>query len=154
MQGPINLGHVMKAHARFKREHHNLFGREIESAGRFGLTHVQQHPLFKPRTRNLQRATQYSVMKLKSGAVLRFRTRLKYAKVIDQGSPRHMIAARRTRGRRPVLAFKWKGVQMFRRYVMHPGTKPYRFLYRAANAAGRVFVTSMDSGMNRIAKSF
>ena len=150
MQGPINLGHVMSAHAKFKRAHHALVDKEVESAGKFGVEHVHLHPVFKPRTRNLQKSTEYRIIRTKSGSVIRLRNTAKYAKAIDQGSRRHMIAARRSR----TLRFMWKGHLVFRRYVMHPGNRPYKFLYRATNAAGRVFETSMRSGMGRIASKF
>lgn len=148
--GPINIDKVLRAHTKFKRAHHGLFGREIEKLGKFGVTYVKEHPTFKPRTRKLQRGTEYRVLKLKAGGVVRFQNRVKYANAIEFGSPKHMIAAKRARS----LRFRWKGALMFRRYVIHPGNRPYKFLYRAANAAGRAFVTSMDSGMTRIAKQF
>jgi hypothetical protein len=149
-EGPVNIDKILRAHTKFKRIHHNLFGREVEKIGKFGVNYVKEHPTFKPRTKKLQRATEYKIVKLKSGAVARLLNRMKYASAIEFGARRHMIAARRARA----LHFRWKGVPMFRRYVIHPGNRPYKFLYRAANAAGRVFVTSMGSGMERIAKQF
>lgn len=150
MQGPINLGKVMSAHAKFRRAHASLVDKEVDSAGKFGVQHVHLHPTFRPRTRNLQKQTEYKVVRLKSGSVLRLRNRAKYAKSIDQGARPHMIAARRRR----TLRFVWKGVVVFHRFVNHPGNKPYRFLYKATTAAGRVFETSMRSGMDRLAKNF
>lgn len=148
--GPINLGPILSAHAKFKRANSELLTKETRRAGEFGLVHVGQHPEFKPRTGQLQRSTEYKIVKLKSGAKITLLNRAKYAAAIDQGSPRHMIAARRARA----LRFMWHGRLMFRRYVMHPGNKPYKFLYRATVAAGRVFEQSMRHGMEQIGKKF
>lgn len=148
--GPINIDRVMRAHTRFKRQHHGLFSREVEKIGKFAVKYVKEHPTFKRRTGKLQRETAFRIVQLKTGEIVRLRNPVKYATAIEFGSPRHMIAARGARS----LRFLWKGVVVYRRYVMHPGNRPYKFLYRAANAAGRVFVTSMDSGMTRIAKQF
>lgn len=150
MQGPINIGKVMHQHATFRKAHDSLVNRELESAGKFGVNYVHLHPTFKKRTGNLQKQTEYRVVRLKSGALIRLQNRAKYAGPIDQGSPRHIIAAKRARA----LRFSWKGVLVFRRYVVHPGNRPYKFLYRATSAAGRVFETSMRSGMDRIAQKF
>jgi hypothetical protein len=150
LDGPINIDKVLRAHTRFKRLHHSLFDREVEKVGKFGVNYVKTNPTFKPRTGFLQKQTDYRVLVLKSGAVVRISNSSKYGKWVEFGTRRHMIAARRARA----LTFTWKGVLVHRRYVMHPGTRPYKFLYRAASAAGRAFVPSMDSGMTRIAKQF
>jgi hypothetical protein len=150
MQGPINLGKVMHEHATFRRAHASLVDKELERAGKFGVNYVHLHPTFKKRTGKLQKETRYRIVRLRSGAIVRLENPVKYAKAIDQGSKRHLIAAKRARA----LRFTWKGVLMFRRYVIHPGNRPLKFLYRATSATGRVFETSMRSGMNRIAKEF
>lgn len=148
--GPINIDKVLRAHTRFKRLHHSLFDREVEKIGRFGVQYVRDHPTFKPRTGNLQKQTDFRIVRLRSGAIVQIRNRAKYATAIDTGSPRHIIVARRAQ----CLSFIWKGVRVRFRWVMHPGNRPFKFLYRASNAAGRVFVPRMHSGMERIAKQF
>lgn len=148
--GPINIDKVLRAHTRFKRLHHSLFDRQVEKIGRFAVQYVKDHPTFKRRTGNLQRQTEFRIVRLKSGAIVQIRNRAKYAAAIDSGSPRHLIVARRAR----CLSFIWKGVRVRFRWVMHPGNRPFKFLYRASNAAGRVFEPSMRSGMDNIAKKF
>jgi hypothetical protein len=147
MQGPINLGHVMKAHAKFKQAHSSLLAKEVESAGKFGVQHVHLHPTFKPRTKNLQRSTAHRIIRTKSASVIRLFNTAKYAKFIEFGTKAH--GSKRAR----FLRFVGRNGQIvFARRVR--GIKPRKFLYRATNAAGRVFLTSMGSGMARIAKSF
>lgn len=147
MQGPINLGKVMSAHAKFKRAHHALVDKEVESAGKFGVEHVHLYPNFIPRTRKLQRDTEHRIIRTKAGALIRLTNKSKYAKFIEFGTRAH--GPKRAR----FLRFVGRnGAVVFARRVR--GIKPRKFLYRATNAAGRVFETSMRSGMERIARQF
>ena len=54
----------------------------------------------------------------------------------------------------PTLSFVWRGVQMHRRYVMHPGVKPTRFLYNSANTTGRTLRNWLVTAMSRAATKF
>lgn len=147
MQGPINIGQVMSAHAKFKRANESLVDREVDGAGKFGVNYVHLHPTFKPRSRNLQKSTGFTIIRTKSGSVIRLRNTAKYAKFVEFGTKAHGPK------RAKFLRFMGRnGRFVFARRVR--GIKPYKFLYRATNAAGRVFETSMRSGMERLAKSF
>lgn len=150
MQGPINLGPVMSAHAKFKRANADAISREAEGMAKFGVGYVAQHPTFHPRTGGLQKATEGRVIRSRTRTIIRLSNKKKYANPIEYGSPKHMIAAKRAKA----LAFMWHGHLVFRRYVIHPGNKPYKFLYRATMATGRVFETSMRARMDRIARGF
>ncbi len=150
-QGPINMGHVLSMHAKFKRAHAEAEAKEERRAGEFGVVHVHQHPEFKPRTGNLQKQTEFQVMRLKSGAIIRFVNKAKYASAIDGGAQPHLIRPRRA----DALRFIGRGgAVVYTQLVRHPGNKPYKFLYRATNAAGRVFESSMRAQMEQIASKF
>jgi hypothetical protein len=147
VQGPINLGKVMSLHAKFKRAHYALFDKEVESAGKFGVQHVHLYPTFKRRTGNLQNSTEHRILRTKSGSIIRLANKAKYARFVEFGTKAH--GPRRARFMRFVGR---NGGIVFARRVR--GIKPYKFLYRATTAAGRVFEMSMGAGMNRIAKQF
>lgn len=146
----VNLDELKRAHDRVLAQTTTALAQASIDAGEAAVDHVKRHPTFKPRTGKLQDSTEYRTVKLSSGRIVRISNRAKYATAIDQGSPPHMIAARRGKA----LFFRWKGVPVFRRYVMHPGNKPYRFLFRATSAAGRVLERSMFEKMTAIAKRF
>lgn len=150
MQGPINLGKVMSAHSKFVRANSELLDKEYRRAGEFALTHVGQHPEFKPRTGNLQKQTEFRIAKTKSGAIIRLSNSAKYAETIEYGGHARIIKARPG----GMLRFMWRGKLTFRKSVKHPKTRAYKFLYRATTAAGRTFETSMRFGMSRIATNF
>ena len=149
--GPINLGPILSAHAKFKRANAELLTKETRRAGEFGLVHVHQHPEFKPKTGQLQRSTEYKIVKLKSGAKITLLNRAPYASAIDGGAKPHIIVPRRARALRFIAR---GGSVVFARKVRHPGNRPYKFLYRATVAAGRVFEQSMRHGMDQIGKKF
>ncbi len=149
--GPINLGIVLSAHAKLKRANTDLIAKESRRAGEFGLVHVAQHPEFKPHTGQLQRSTEYKVVKLRSGSKITLLNKAPYAAAIDQGARPHVIYPRRA----AALRFIGRGGSVvFAKKVNHPGNKPYKFLYRATMAAGRVFEQSMRHGMEQIGNKF
>jgi hypothetical protein len=148
--GPIDIVAVHKAHARFLTRHSLMVQKEAEQAGQFGVQHVQDHPTFKPRTGELQRKTSAKVLIRRNGKILQLRNTAKHAHAIDLGAKPHVIKARRGKS----LRFMVGGKVVFRRSVKHPGNRPYRFLYRATNAAGRVLQQGLREGMEREARRF
>lgn len=145
------MGKVLSAHAKFLRANSQLIDKETRRAGEFGLVHVAQHPEFRPRTGQLQKSTEYRIVKLKSGAKVTLLNKAPYAAAIDSGARPHVIRPRRARALRFIAR---GGTVVFARKVNHPGNKPYKFLYRATEAAGRVFEQSMHYGMEQIGRSF
>jgi hypothetical protein len=148
--GPIDIRQVQQAHSRFQTRHALMVQREAEQAGRFGVQHVHDHPDFKPRTGNLQKKTSHKVLVRRGGKILRLQNTASYAHAIDLGAKPHVIRPRRARA----LRFITRGKLVFARKVNHPGNKPYRFLYNAADAAGRVLKRGLEEGMEREARRF
>lgn len=62
----------------------------------------------------------------------------KHASFVESGTPRHMIAGNLT------LRFAWKGVVVFRRYVMHPGTKPTYFMATAGSDGEHALLATLQ----------
>lgn len=153
----LNLKDVQRAHQMLLSRTGLAVQRTAISAGQEAVKYVQQRPTFTPRTGNLQRKTDFKVVVRRNGKVLQLRNAAKYAHAIDQGSglygpsgQKYMIAARR----RKALRFVWKGVLVFRRYVMHPGVKPRRFLRLAAGIAGTAWFHDLEGEMTAIARKF
>lgn len=148
--GPIDIGSVQRAHSKFQTRHALMVQKAATQAGRFAEQHVQDHPTFTPRTGNLQKKTSHKVLVRRGGKILRIQNTAKYAAAIDLGAKPHVIRPRKARA----LRFITRGKLVFARKVNHPGNKPYRFLYRATNAAGRVLGKELTEGMEREARRF
>jgi len=146
----IDLRAVQLSHRRFLAKHDAAVLRELQDARDFGVQYVQVHPTFKPRTGALQAATTGQVIRTRNRGIVRLSNRKPYAAAIDKGAAPHVIRARSAKA----LRFMGKGGVVFRKSVNHPGNKPYRFLYRATNAAGRTFAQKMNARMQTIARSF
>lgn len=123
----------------------------LEFAGRFAQDHVNRHPGFKPRTGGLQKATRARVVRLASGTVLKLTNNAKHAAAIDGGAKPHIISPKRGK----FLRFVGRnGQAVFRRSVKHPGNRPYKFLYRATRASGRVVERNLKQRLSAIASRF
>lgn len=142
---------MRKAHESLIAQHQRAVGESLEFAGRFAKDHVERHPGFKPRTGRLQKATKHRVVRTAGGKVLKLTNTRKYAASIDLGARPHVIRPRR----RKFLRFRGRdGNWVFARKVNHPGNKPYKFLYRASRAAGRVGERNLRQKLTRIASRF
>jgi len=146
-----NFDEIKRGHEHFLAGNERLLGQAEDMAGRFALSYVQQHSEFKRRTGQLQDRTAYRLVKTAGGRILRIVNPMPYAKAIDTGSKAHEIVAKNG----GVLAFMGRaGVMVFRRRVWHPGTRPYKFLHNAADAAYRVLGHELRRGMEDLAKRF
>jgi len=143
------LEQIRKAHQQVTAHTTTSLAEQLTLAGEHAINHVKAYPGFKPRTGKLQASTEWRTVRTSNGRILQVKNKAKYAAAIDRGARPHMIAAR---GR--ALSFVWKGRRIFRRYVMHPGNRPYKFLYKATVSAGRVFQQGMAAQMGRIARNF
>jgi hypothetical protein len=148
MNGPLNLRAIHAIHTRFILEHDKAVADEAEKAAQFAEAHVHLYPGFKPGTGALQDATEHKIIRTARGRLIRMVNAKKYAPAIDLGARAHVIRPRRAR----FLRFTVGGKVVFARKVNHPGNRPYRFLYRATNAAGRVFFIAMQHRMGIVAR--
>jgi hypothetical protein len=146
----IDLRAVQLAHRRFLSKHDAAVLAELNEARDFGVDCVQRNPGFKRRTGGLQDATTGQVIRTRTRGIVRLSNRKPHAAPMDRGARPHIIRAKSAKA----LRFVGKGGLVFRKSVNHPGNKPYRFLYRATNAAGRTFVQGLARRMATIARSF
>lgn len=146
----LDFSSVIRAHQQLEAATAEAVQRAQEIAGAQAIERVQQAPGFKPRTGNLQRRTDFRIVKV-NGRILRIRNTAPYAAAIDTGARPHLITARRAQ----FLRFRGRdGNLVFRRSVHHPGNRPYKFLWNAAWAAYRVEGDYLSREMARIASRF
>ncbi len=145
-----NLSEVREHHKRFLAKQNTLIARELATAGEDAVDHVKKHPGFKRRTGELQDKTTWHLVKTSNGRLVRVQNPAKHANSIEHGARPHVIKARRG----IALRFVSGGKVIFRRSVNHPGNRAYRFLYRATNAASRLFGPRFQSGLRVLAWGF
>lgn len=154
-----NLSELERAHDRLLAETERAIAESLGDAGRHAVEHVNLHPEFRPHTGNLQKHTKARVVRTSGGRILRIINDAAYAAAIDGGSKAHII---RPTGRGPRIGgptrlrffSKKLGHWVSVREVHHPGTKPYRFLYYATDAANRVFRADIERRMADLASRF
>ena len=141
--GPINIAQVRRGHELFLRRQDIWIIQVLAIAKDQAAEHVKKHSKFKRRsaTRSLKDSTMGRIVKTRSGRKLRLRWSKKYASFIEYGTRPHPIIARRRRA----LAFVVNGQMLLRRKVMHPGTRPYKFGWKATSAAFRVLNQRLDA---------
>ncbi len=146
----VNLPEVRRLHERFLGANDRLIIDTSQQGGDVALGHVQHHAEFQRRTGKLQDKTDYRVVKLRGGKLLKVFNPLPYAAAIDGGAKPHLIRARSS----PYLHFKGKRGWVRAKVVRHPGNRAYRFLYNATDAAFRVMGQRLRVGMSALAKRF
>jgi len=152
MRGPIvNLDEIRRAHQHFLAANQRMIVEAADRAGDHAEEHVQRYATFKRRTGKLQDATRHRVVRTRGGHLLRIQNPAKYAAAIDSGARPHRIVARRAKALRFIGR---AGGIVFRQAINHPGNKPYKFLYRATNAAYRVLGADLAKHMTELAARF
>ncbi len=146
----VNLPEVRRGHDRFIRDNERLIEESLQHGGEVALGHVQHHADFKRRSGELQDKTDYRVVRLRGGKLLKITNPKKYAAAIDGGAKPHNIRATKA----PYLHFKGKKGWARVKVVRHPGNRAYRFLYNATDAAFRSTGQRLRSGMTALAKRF
>ena len=146
----VNLPEMVQGHERFLKANDTLLQNTGERAGEVAKGHVQHYAKFKRRTGKLQDKTDYRVVRLSGGRLVKIYSPLPYAAAIDGGAKPHIIRGKNG-GR---LKFKVKGQWRSPRQVKHPGNRAYRFLYNATDAGYRVMGQELTSGMSRLAQRF
>lgn len=142
MQGPINLDQVRRAHDRFLKDNDTWIKNALAAALDQADRHVETRSTFERQSgaRSLKSATKGKTIRIPGGRRLRLYWPKKHAEFIDKGTRPHPIVARN----RKFLRFRGRdGRWVFRRRVMHPGTRPYRFGSLAVRVAHREFGNRM-----------
>jgi hypothetical protein len=120
---------------------------ELADAGKFAVDYVKAHPTFSPRSGELQAKTRWVPFR---GRAIKIQNTAPHANAIESGARPHVIRPRL----RKALRFMAGGKAVFARRVNHPGNRPYKFLWRATNDAGRILGQGLESRMQRAARDF
>lgn len=71
----------------------------------------------------------------------------RHARFVNSGTPKHRIPGN-------PLTFRWHGVQVFFRFVNHPGTKPRPFMDQAAAFGKQELEDKLDSFVEESIRKF
>lgn len=145
-----NLAQVRAAHARLLRGHDTAVADELDAAGDFAAQHARQHAKFRDRTGRLRDSTKHRVRMGRYRSRVRLRWRRRYALFVEAGTRPHVIRAKRKK----YLRFVSRGRLVFAKQVNHPGTRPYKFGWKAAHAAHRVLGPRLRARMTQLARRF
>jgi hypothetical protein len=151
--GPINLKELHRAHEKMKREHKSAVAEAMRIAGAQAVEHVRKRSTFRRRkARSLKDDTRTRIVRTRGGKTLRIAWRKKYAPYIEYGTRPHVIKPRRGL----YLRFYWPkvGRVVLARKVNHPGTRPYKFGWKATHASYRVMGRRLEQGLARVASRF
>lgn len=151
MSGPINIAAVTRGHNRFLGKQLVTTVRALDWAGEFAEDHVAAFSKFKRRSADsLKDATEHKFIRTGSGVVVRIFSTKKYAEHVEHGTRPHIIRARRAKA----LRFVANGKTVFRKWVRHPGTRGFRFLYDATTAGYRVLGQRLSHDLGALARRF
>lgn len=141
----INLGRIQQAHNRLCADTERMVDDVLQRAGEFAVKHSADNAGFGGTvTKN---ATEYKLLRVR-GRLLRIQNKRKHAPFLEFGTRPHVIQGK------PFLRFRVGGRLVVARRVNHPGTRPYKFLWRATHAAGRIIEPQIEQGMSRLARRF
>lgn len=147
---PFDVAALRRSHQHLLAESDRAIASVLDDSPRVAREHVLDHAEFHHRTGALQRATTGKVVRTGSGRVVRIFNKKPYAAAIDRGAKPHVIRPRKA----GMLRFVAKGGGIvFARKVNHPGNRPYRFLYYATDAAGRVARKRIEEQLSQVASA-
>lgn len=144
----VNLSSVRSAHQKLINQTASGIILELADAGKFAVDYVSAQPTFKPRTGELQAKTRWVPFR---GNAIKVQNTAPHNQFVEYGTRPHVIKPRRKGGS---LRFVVKGKVVFTKRVNHPGNRPFKFLYRATFAAGRILHQGLENRMQRAAREF
>lgn len=149
--GPINVPRLHAQHQNAIRQFFAAINHASHEAAQDTEDFVRSHkPGFKPRTGRTQASVRARVVRLRGGAKIRVFSNNKIARFMDLGTRPHEILPRRASR----LVFKWRGQWVSAKRVQHPGTMPYRFMWRATRHGHRMHGHYLVARLNAVAAKF
>lgn len=148
-----NLSSVHARHRWLEREHDRLVTSVLERSEDFAYDHVANHAEFTHRTRKTLEATKAKTIRTKGGKLLRIKNETPVALFLEYGTKPHTIKPKSSTH----LRFYWKRMGRWvssKQIDEHPGTRPYKFLYRAQRATYRVIGPNLNNGMRKLSGQF
>ena len=135
-----------------------MMDRVARTAAKVAKDHQRRKAKFKRRSGRTAKAASARIFRTKRGRRIRITNKSKtrdgkpLALFLEGGTRPHIITARRAR----VLKFFWRkaGRVVFRYRVRHPGTRPYHFIRRSAEAASEATEKELRREMQQLARQF
>lgn len=156
----LDLSAIRRGHQHFMAEHSRAVAEALdpEKLTAWEWRYISQHGGFTSHTGNLVAKTKVKVARTGKGKlIVRSTNSAKQAKALDGGSglygPKHAKYIIRAKNGK-TLAFLVNGKLIFRRFVMHPGVRPTRFLYNANDALFRTSKQWLRGAMAKAAHKF
>jgi hypothetical protein len=145
----FNLESLRRQHAAILKKSEHAIVEVLEESIDVVNAGIYQHPGFKPVTHKTQDATKARVIRTGKGRVLRVTNNAKRALWLEEGTQPHWIFP----NKKKVLRFKSKsGAWVSKKFVKHPGTKPYWFIRGAMSRASMLAASRIESKLARIAR--
>lgn len=145
-----SIQRMMRGHQHLLADTNRAVAAALEFGGKHAVDYVWQSPTFTPRTGKLQGSTRTKVVRTSGGKVLKIQNTAKHAPAIDGGAKAHWIGP----SKKKALRFAVAGGFAFSRGHMHPGNRPFKFLYRAYTSAGRVVDRNLTQRLTAISRRF
>ena len=156
--GPWNLRELEQAHRKAIRDHKAMEQEALRIAGAHAVEHVRARSTFKRRKANsLKDNTKTRVIRSSGGRIIKLQLSWNkpYASFVEYGTRAHDIPKPPPMPAGRYLRFRVKGgAIVFAKQVRHPGTRPYKFGWKAAHSAHRVLGDRLLEGMARVSRRF
>lgn len=145
----LNLTDVKFAHKKFIRNNENMIAGILDKTSEFALKYVVDNNKFK--SDKMVKATTAKVRLVKRGGKLIIANPKKHAEFQEYGTrgPYDILPRKKK-----FLRFNIGGKVVFARRVIHPGLKATKFLYKTANASGRIIEENLRREMEKISHNF
>lgn len=157
VRGTINLAAMKRKHQKLLKDSDRAHTEALREAGEYAQEHVKTKSKFQRRsaTNSVKDSTDFKIVKTASGKLVRIWNQkivngYNVSEGLEYGTRAHAIVARNAR----TLRFVSNGQVFFRRRVWHPGTKPYKFLFKAINAAHKFEFVRLQKKLEAIARKF
>jgi hypothetical protein len=151
LTAPINVPRLHAQHQTAIRQFFAAINHASHEAAVATEGFVRTHkPGFRPLTGRTQKSVRTRVVRLRGGAKVRVFSHNKVARFMDLGTRPHIIEPRR----KSHLVFRWRGNWVAAKRVHHPGTMPYRFMWRAARHGHRMHGHYLEARLNAVAAKF
>lgn len=153
----IDIAALKRHHKAFIAAFEQEVALSLTEAGQDAQDHVRNNSEFERRSqhRSVKDATKAKLIRSKNGKLIRLtnskmRDGYDVSVGLERGTKAHTI---RARGR--ALRFKSSsGATIFRRAVKHPGTKAYKFLFKASSSAYTALGITLRRRLTALGKRF
>jgi len=147
------MGRIKADHKRFMAANEFMVVRECKKAGEIAVREANSRQQFRVRTGNLRRNTKAQLLVLADGRKVRVSNKLDYASYLEFGTDPHVIRAKKAKALRFMYP-QFSGNYVYRKQVMHPGTKAYKWLWTGVHHSYIFLRVRLLNDMRDLARQF